>query len=201
MQKTIYRDYKYAMQDTSRIYVGCKYTFSELAEDEEVPFKFRLVVQKYIVPNVDGEDTLETFREKQAHLKVVMKTKNVTYNWHDAETSVLEGVIARGDRRQGRAILLAWQRGCKMDGWDQCFDFEKWIQAFHDCGLDPEFYASRQRPMDEVFPWDHIGCGTRKEHLKREWERSREAVITPDCMHQCAGCGASALLKGGKCRV
>ena len=149
----------------------------------------------------DAQDTLETFREKQAHLKVVMKTKNVTYNWHDAETSVLEGVIARGDRRQGRAILLAWQRGCKMDGWDQCFDFEKWIQAFRDCGLDPEFYASRQRPMDEVFPWDHIGCGTRKEHLKREWERSREAVITPDCMHQCAGCGASALLKGGKCRV
>ena len=149
----------------------------------------------------DAQDTLETFREKQAHLKVVMKTKNVTYNWHDAETSVLEGVIARGDRRQGKAILLAWQRGCKMDGWDQCFDFEKWIQAFRDCGLDPEFYASRQRPMDEVFPWDHIGCGTRKEHLKREWERSREAVITPDCMHQCAGCGASALLKGGKCRV
>ena len=149
----------------------------------------------------DAQDTLEQFREKQAHLKVVMKTKNVTYNWHDAETSVLEGVIARGDRRQGKAILLAWQRGCKMDGWDQCFDFDKWMQAFRDCGLDPEFYASRQRPMDEVFPWDHIGCGTRKEHLKREWERSREAAITPDCMHQCAGCGASALLKGGKCHV
>lgn len=149
----------------------------------------------------DAQDTLEQFREKQAHLKVVMKTKNVTYNWHDAETSVLEGVIARGDRRQGKAILLAWQRGCKMDGWDQCFDFDKWMQAFHDCGLDPEFYASRQRPMDEVFPWDHIGCGTRKEHLKHEWERSREAAITPDCMHQCAGCGASALLKGGKCHV
>ena len=149
----------------------------------------------------DAQDTLEQFREKQAHLKVVMKTKNVTYNWHDAETSVLEGVIARGDRRQGKAILLAWQRGCKMDGWDQCFDFDKWMQAFRACGLDPAFYASRQRPMDEVFPWDHIGCGTRKEHLKREWERSREATITPDCMHQCAGCGASALLKGGKCHV
>ncbi len=78
----------------------------------------------------DAQDTLEQFREKQAHLKVVMKTKNVTYNWHDAETSVLEGVIARGDRRQGKAILLAWQRGCKMDGWDQCFDFDKWMQAF-----------------------------------------------------------------------
>ena len=143
----------------------------------------------------------EEYERRVALLREAIKTKTVTYNWHDAETSVLEGVIARGDRRQGRAILLAWQRGCKMDGWDQCFDFEKWIQAFRDCGLDPEFYASRQRPMDEVFPWDHIGCGTRKEHLKREWERSREAVITPDCMHQCAGCGASALLKGGKCRV
>ncbi len=63
---------------------------------------------------------------------------------------------------RAEAILLAWQRGCKMDGWDQCFDFDKWMQAFRDCGLDPEFYASRQRPMYEVFPWDHIGCGTRK---------------------------------------
>ena len=93
----------------------------------------------------------------------------------------------------------AW--GFHFDGWADCFDFDKWMQAFRDCGLDPAFYASRQRPMDEVFPWDHIGCGTRKEHLKREWERSREAAITPDCMHQCAGCGASALLKGGKCHV
>lgn len=149
----------------------------------------------------DAQDTLDQLREKQAHMKVIMKTKNVTYNWHDAKTSVLEGVIARGDRRQGKAILLAWQRGCKLDGWDECFDFEKWMQAFADCGLDPAFYASRQRPLSEVFPWDHIGCGTRKEHLIKEWERSREAVPTPDCKQACAGCGASALLEGGKCDV
>ncbi len=149
----------------------------------------------------DKQDTLEVFQEKQEYMKKIMKTKNVTYNWHDAETSVLEGVIARGDRRQGKAIYLAWKRGCKMDGWEQCFDFKKWMQAFSDCGLDPEFYASRQRFEDEVFPWDHIGCGTNKAHLLREWKRSREAVTTPDCMHQCSGCGAASLLEGGMCHV
>ncbi len=149
----------------------------------------------------DAQDTLETLREKQEYLRSIMKTKNVTFNWHDAKTSVLEGVIARGDRRQGKAIYLAWQRGCKFDGWDQLFDFDKWMQAFADCGLDPAFYASRQRPMDEVFPWDHIGCGTRKAHLMQEWEKSREAAPTLDCMQKCAGCGANALLEGGKCHV
>lgn len=149
----------------------------------------------------DAQDTLETLREKQEYLRSIMKTKNVTFNWHDAKTSVLEGVIARGDRRQGKAIYLAWQRGCKFDGWDQLFDFDKWMQAFADCGLDPAFYASRQRPMDEVFPWDHIGCGTRKAHLVQEWEKSREAAPTLDCMQKCAGCGANALLEGGKCHV
>ena len=149
----------------------------------------------------DAQDTLETLREKQEYLRSIMKTKNVTFNWHDAKTSVLEGIIARGDRRQGKAIYLAWQRGCKFDGWDQLFDFDKWMQAFADCGLDPAFYASRQRPMDEVFPWDHIGCGTRKAHLMQEWEKSREAAPTLDCMQKCAGCGANALLEGGKCHV
>lgn len=149
----------------------------------------------------DAQNPLPMLRGKQAYMKEIMETKNVTYNWHDAQTSVLEGVIARGDRRQGRAIYLAWQRGCKMDGWEKLFDFEKWMQAFADCGLDPDFYAARQRPLDELFPWDHIGCGTTKTHLRREWERSRRAEITPDCMQACAGCGANALLEGGKCCV
>lgn len=127
----------------------------------------------------DAQNTLAMLQGKQDYMKKIMKTKNVTYNWHDAKTSVLEGVIARGDRRPGKAIYLAWQRGCKFDGWDQLFDYEKWMQAFADCGLDPAFYASRQRPLDEVFPWDHIGCGTNKKHLIREWQRSRNAEITP----------------------
>ena len=149
----------------------------------------------------DAQNTLETLRGKQDYMKKIMKTKNVTYNWHDAQTSVMEGVIARGDRRQGQAIYTAWKSGCKFDGWDQCFDYDKWIAAFEACGLDPAFYASRQRPLDEVFPWDHIGCGTTKAHLIREWERSRRAEITPDCMQQCAGCGSNKLLEGGKCCV
>lgn len=149
----------------------------------------------------DAQDTLETILEKQAYMRTIMKTRNVTYHWHDAKTSVLEGVIARGDRRQGQVIYRAWRSGCKMDGWDQYFDYDKWLQAFADCGLDPAFYASRKRPLDELFPWDHIGCGTSKAHLQREWERSRAALTTNDCMTRCAGCGANALLKGEVCHV
>lgn len=149
----------------------------------------------------DAQNTLEMLAGKQEYMKKIMKTKNVTYNWHDAETSVLEGAIARGDRRQGKVIYTAWKNGCVFDGWDSLFSLEKWLDAFAACGLDPLWYAARQRPLTELFPWDHIGPGTRKEHLMDEWRKSREAVPTPDCMTKCAGCGANSLLKGGKCRV
>ncbi len=149
----------------------------------------------------DAQNTLEMLAGKQEYMKRIMKTKNVTYNWHDAKTSVLEGAFARGDRRQGAAIYTAWKNGCVFDGWDSLFSLEKWNEAFAACGLDPLFYSARQRPLDELFPWDHIGCGTDKEHLIREWERSRRAEPTPDCMTKCAGCGASKLLEGGACHV
>lgn len=149
----------------------------------------------------DAQNTLPMLAGKQDYMKKIMKTKNVTYNWHDAKTSVLEGAIARGDRRQSRVLYTAWKNGCTFDGWDQFFSLEKWEQAFTDCGLDLLFYSARQRSLDELFPWDHIGCGTTKEHLKREWERSRRAEPTPDCKTKCAGCGANALLEGGRCCV
>ncbi len=149
----------------------------------------------------DAQNTLEMLAGKQDYMKKIMKTKNVTYNWHDAETSVLEGAIARGDRRQGKVLYTAWKNGCVFDGWDSLFSLEKWQDAFEACGLDPLWYSARQRPLDELFPWDHISSGTRKEHLKREWLKSRDAVPTPGCMAGCAGCGANTLLKGGKCRV
>lgn len=149
----------------------------------------------------DAQNTLPVLEGKQDYMKKIMKTKNVTYNWHDAQTSVLEGAIARGDRRQGRVIYTAWKIGCIFDGWDQLFSFDKWVKAFQSCGLDPLFYSARQRPLDEVFPWDHIGCGTTKEYLIREWKKSRDATPTQDCMSQCAGCGANALLEGEKCLV
>ena len=149
----------------------------------------------------DAQATKAELDEKTAYLREVMKTKNVTFRWHDSDASFLEGVFARGDRRLSEVLYTAWKSGWKMDGWDACFSLEKWMDAFRVCGIDPAFYANRQRPLDEVFPWDHIGCGTSKEHLKREWERSRRAETTPACMEKCAGCGAGSLLKGCGCHV
>ena len=149
----------------------------------------------------DAQATKEELDEKTRYLREVMKTKNVTFRWHDSDASFLEGAFARGDRRMADVLYTAWKSGCKMDGWDACFSLEKWMDAFAACGLDPAFYANRQRPLDEVFPWDHIGCGTTKEHLKREWERSRRAETTPACIDNCAGCGAAGLLKGCGCHV
>ena len=149
----------------------------------------------------DAQATKEELDEKTRYLREVMKTKNVTFRWHDSDASFLEGAFARGDRRMADVLYTAWKSGCKMDGWDACFSLEKWMDAFAACGLDPAFYANRQRPLDEVFPWDHIGCGTSKEHLKREWERSRRAETTPACIDKCAGCGAAGLLKGCGCHV
>ena len=149
----------------------------------------------------DAQATKEELDEKTRYLREVMKTKNVTFRWHDSDASFLEGAFARGDRRMADVLYTAWKSGCKMDGWDACFSLEKWMDAFAACGLDPAFYANRQRPLDEVFPWDHIGCGTSKEHLKREWERSRRAETTPACIDKCAGCGAASLMKGCGCHV
>ncbi len=149
----------------------------------------------------DAQATKEELDEKTAYLRQVMKTKNVTFRWHDSDASFLEGVFARGDRKICDVLYTAWKSGCKMDGWDACFSLEKWMNAFRVCGIDPAFYANRQRPLDEVFPWDHIGCGTTKEHLKKEWERSRRAETTPACMEKCAGCGAASLMKGCGCHI
>ena len=149
----------------------------------------------------DAQATKEELDEKTAYLRQVMKTKNVTFRWHDSDASFLEGVFARGDRKICDVLYTAWKSGCKMDGWDACFSLEKWMDAFRVCGIDPAFYANRQRPLDEVFPWDHIGCGTTKEHLKKEWERSRRAETTPACMEKCAGCGAASLMKGCGCHI
>lgn len=149
----------------------------------------------------DAQDSLETFRGKLDYMRGIMKTKNVTYNWHDAKTSIMEGVIARGDRRQGKVIYTAWKNGCTFDGWDNLFKYDTWMEAFDTCGIDPWFYNLRTRPLDEVFPWDHIASGTSKKHLINEWHKSRQADCTPDCMQQCAGCQSNKLLEGGACHV
>ena len=146
-----------------------------------------------------AQDDYPTIVQKQKALVETVKSKKVSISWHDVSTSVLEGVVSRGDRRLGKAIYNAWKSGCRFDSWDECFHFEKWKQALADAGLTIEEYANRVRKEDEILPWDHIDVGVRKDFFLSEWEKAKAGKTTPNCVEQCAGCGANRLLKGGKC--
>jgi len=149
-----------------------------------------------------GQCSIEELRRKQDVLKDKLKMRNVTYNWHDAETSFIEAVFARGDRRLCDVVEEAWRSGCIFDGWDDYFSLEKWLEAFKKCGIDPHYYANRDRDVSENMPWDHIFSGIDgKGHLIKEWERAKQSLLSPDCRAKCAGCGANALLGGGACHV
>ena len=138
--------------------------------------------------------TMEELRRKQTVLfEAVAKMKHVTYKWHDAKTSHLEGVFARGDRRLSKALLAAHRRGIKFDSWDEFFDYDAWMAVFEECGIDPAFYANRAYSEDEVLAWDIIDCGVTKEFLKRERKKAYAGVTTPSCREQCSGCGANKL--------
>lgn len=146
-----------------------------------------------------AQDTYDEIVEKQHALTHSVTTRKISLAWHEVRTSVLEGVIARGDRRLGKAIYNAWKMGCKFDSWEEFFDFDKWVKAIADAGLTMEFYASRQRTPDEIFPWDHIDIGVSKAFLRREYEKASRAEVTPNCKEHCAGCGANKLIGGGRC--
>lgn len=145
------------------------------------------------------QDTIESFRNKQDRLKKRLKHRAINYNWHQPETSYLEAVFARGDRRLTRVLIRAWELGCRFDGWKEHFDFAKWQKAFADCGIDPDFYATRPRSYDEVLPWDHVNVGVSREFLKRENERAVKARTTPYCREGCINCGITELFGGGIC--
>ena len=116
--------------------------------------------------------------------------KNVTLNYHDSKTGIIEAVFARGDRRVGKALLLAWQKGARFDGWSDCFDYERWLEAFAEAGLDKDFYAARQRGEHEVFPWEHISPGVSRKFLWNEWQKAYAQQLTHDCRRtSCTGCG------------
>ena len=127
-----------------------------------------------------------------------LNRKSLKYNWHDAEVTVLEGVFARGDRRIGQVIEEAYRLGCLYDSWTETFDNEKWMQAFENTGIDPEFYTLRERETSELLPWDFIEIGVTKKCLEREWQRAKDGVVTPNCREGCSGCGA-ATFGGGVC--
>ena len=144
--------------------------------------------------------SLEEYQRRVKLLRQAITTKTVTYNWHDGDTSFLEAVLARGDRRLGKVLELAWRKGAKLDAWEEYFSLERWMEAFRECGLDPHFYANRTRSRDELMPWDMISCGVTDDYLWRERERAYASVTTPDCRTHCGGCGANRLV-GGKCNV
>ncbi|MBR0355224.1 MAG: TIGR03960 family B12-binding radical SAM protein [Oscillospiraceae bacterium] len=143
--------------------------------------------------------TVEEYLRRVNLLRSSITAKNVTYNWHDAETSLIEAVLSRGDRRVADAIELVCRRGGRLDAWSDYFSFERWMQAFADTGVDPDFYATRERPVDEILPWDMIDVGVRKAHLVKEREKCYRSELSPDCRHQCAACGAAKLLKEIRC--
>ena len=127
------------------------------------------------------------------------RDRSITYNWHDPDTSWLEAVFSRGDRRLADVLEWAWEHGAKMDAWSEHFDFQRWLDALAACGVDGDFYAHRARPRDEVFPWCRIDTMVTPEFLWRERENCYASAATPDCRTKCSGCGANRLLKGGVC--
>ena len=142
----------------------------------------------------------EEYQRRVKLLREAITTKTVTYNWHDADTSFLEAVLARGDRRMCKVLEAAWRKGAKLDAWEEYFSLDRWLEAFAECGLDPHFYANRQREKDEIMPWSVISSGVTEEYLWRELQRAKAGVTTPDCRTHCNACGANHLV-GGTCHV
>lgn len=146
----------------------------------------------------EAEDSMESLKSKQKHLLESIPSKKVRVSYHETPTSLLEGVLARGDRRLGKVLLDAYKLGCKFDSWDDRFDFDAWMRAFEINNIDPYFYTRRQRDYDELLPWDHLDFGVTKQFLKRESEKARQGKTTPHCRIKCAGCGAN-MINGGNC--
>ena len=147
----------------------------------------------------EKQDTPEEYTRKQKLLKSMMLSKSVEYNWHAPDLSRLEAVLARGDRRLCAVLEEAVRRGCRLDGWDEYFSYQTWLDVFADLGIDPDFYTTRGYGDDEIFPWQTISVGVRREFFRRERERAYQGLTTPDCRTQCSACGADRLLKEVDC--
>lgn len=146
----------------------------------------------------EPEDTMESLKEKQKHLLEYTPSKKIKISYHETPTSLLEGVLARGDRRLNKVILRAFELGCRFDSWDDHFNFDAWMQAFEENGIDPYFYTHRRRDFSEVLPWDHLDYGVSRKFLENENKKAHENKTTPHCRIKCAGCGAN-MLNGGNC--
>lgn len=146
----------------------------------------------------EPEDTMESLKAKQKHLLESIPSKKIKVSYHETPTSLLEGVLARGDRRLSAVIYSAFKDGCKFDSWDEHFKFASWMKAFEENNLDPYFYTQRKREFSEVLPWDHLDYGISRKFLEKENLKAHENKTTPHCRIKCAGCGANRL-NGGHC--
>ena len=143
--------------------------------------------------------SMEEYQRRVDLLRSCIRNKSIQYNWHETDTSYIEAVLARGDRRLGALLEEVWRQGGKMDSWSDYFNFQRWLDAFAAVGADPDFYARRERGRDELLPWSMIDVGVRQDYLWHEREQAYRSVITPDCRVRCTGCGANCLLKSGVC--
>lgn len=146
----------------------------------------------------EPQDTMEEINRKHKLLTSSNTSRKISVKYHETRGSVLEGVFARGDRRLGQVMVKALEKGCWLDSWDEHFYFERWAEAFAECGVDMAFYANRRRSFDEVTPWSHLDYCISEAFLQRENQKAHEAKTTPHCREKCAGCGANALT-GGEC--
>jgi radical SAM family uncharacterized protein len=159
---------------------GCKVTVSASG----------FVPKPYTAFQWFAQNDIETLRRKQFLLKDALKVKNITFQYHDAKTSIVEAIFARGDRRLGKVLLTAWQKGARFDGWSDCFSYDRWLESMAECGLDKDFYAARTRGENEVFPWEHVQPAVSRKFLWREWEKAEAQELTHDCRRStCTGCG------------
>lgn len=136
-----------------------------------------------------GQNTISQLEEKQQFLRSLLKDKRIDYNWHDAKTSFVEAIVAKGDRKVGKAILSAWEKGCKFDGWSEFFNFEKWMEAFKEAGVDTAYFANQDIPYEVSLPWEHISAGVGKDWLWKEYDKALAAGLTPSCRTECSACG------------
>lgn len=139
----------------------------------------------------EPQDTREMIEHKQKLLMDSVKTKKIKVSYHNPDVSALEVILAKGDRRLCKAVYTAWKKGCKFDSWDEYFHYDKWLEAFEECGIDPSFYANRKFEFDEILPWDHLDYLVSKEFLIRENRTAHEAATTPNCRQRCSGCGVN----------
>ena len=149
-------------------------------------------------PMCKKEEYLERAKIVKSEIRAQLNQKSIKYNYHEADVTVLEGILARGDRKVADVLELAYRKGALFDAWSEYFRYDLWMEAFEELNIDPEFYTLRQRPLDELLPWDFINAGVTKKFLQKEWKTAMEETVTPNCRMKCSGCGAGKY-KGGVC--